>query len=91
MARKARLIDSENRKWEFYCPKCKKYVISLEHGYSSDISGGIYLECPECDYRRAAPAQPVETIKEFLFLMRDIYHKKDERKAEKEQEKSGEG
>jgi DNA-directed RNA polymerase subunit RPC12/RpoP len=83
--KKARLIDEVNRKWEFYCPKCKKFVVSLEHGYSSDYPSEMYLECPECGYRRAVPLQPIETLKEFLSFIRDIHNLK---KTEKEQEKN---
>jgi transcription elongation factor Elf1 len=82
--KRPRLIDRENDKWEFYCPNCKKWQISLEHGYSSEFSNGIYLECPVCGYKRSVP-QPVSgTIKDFYFLMRDIYYiRKEESKSEK--------
>jgi predicted RNA-binding Zn-ribbon protein involved in translation (DUF1610 family) len=85
--KKARMIG-EN-KWEFYCPNCKKWQISLEHGYSSEFPNGIYLECPECGYKRPVP-QPVSgTIKDFYFLMRDIYHAKKVEEKEVENDEQG--
>ncbi len=71
--KRPKLVDEKNRAWSFYCTKCKKWQMSLEHGYSSEFApSGLYLECPDCGHREAVPYPISETIKDFYFFIKDI-------------------
>ncbi len=82
-SKRVKLLDESNRLWEFYCPKCKKQQKSLEHGYSSEFLNGIYLECPDCGYRRSVPQPLKKTVSDFYSLLRELSFLRKQEKEKK--------